>query len=280
MRLKPVLTAGQVGTNATGISGQIVNGATQLPIALGVNGTVLVALEQPDATGTDVIFEQTLTDSNGNFNFCPLPVGATFDVVAVAIDGSGTAYNATVAANVPGGSNLGKIPLAAETGAATGPTTFQGIVTATTGPASANADVAVSALQSISLPGSVSRDVTIPAESTSVASSNPVLSLTTTTACPGGAPANSNCAIYNLIEPASNPRVGVFSSGSISSYAQPVAGNVAYKVRAIASVPLSGGTADCSPSSATTLVDGGGNPLKAAASTTVFVKEIDLSGCS
>src|SRR4029077_18587192 len=53
MRLKPVLTAGQVGTNATGISGQILNGATQLPLALGTNGAILVAIEEQDATGTD-----------------------------------------------------------------------------------------------------------------------------------------------------------------------------------------------------------------------------------
>lgn len=280
MRLKPVLTAGQVSTNPTGISGQIVSGATLQPIALGANGSILVAIEQPDATGTDVIFEQTFTDSSGNFNFCPLPSGATFDVVAVAIDGGGTAYNATVAANVPGGTNLGKIPLTAETGAATGPTTFQGIVTATTGTAAANADVAVSALQTISLPGSVLRDVTVPAENTSAASSNAVLSLTSTTVCPGGAPAKANCAAYSLIEPASNPRVGVFGSGSIASYAPPAAGNVPYKVRANAFVPLSGGTADCSPSSVTATSDASANPLKAVAAAPVTVKEIDFSGCS
>jgi hypothetical protein len=209
-----------------------------------------------------------------------LPAGATFDVVAVAIDATGTAYNATVAANVPGGTNLGKIPLTAETGATTGPTTFQGVVTATTGTAAANADAGVAALQSISLPGNASHDVTIPAENTSTASSNSILSLTSATACPGGAPAKSNCAAYSLIEPASNPRVGVFSGGSVSSYAQPAAGNVLYKVRANAFVPLSGGTADCSPSSVTTTSDSSANPLKAVAGSPVPVKEIDFSGCS
>jgi hypothetical protein len=99
---------------------------------------VLVALEQQaqDGSGTDVIFEETVADSNGNFNFCPLPSGATFDVVAVAINGSGVTYNATVAVGVPGGTNLGKIPLTAEAGT-TGPTTFQGFVMAKSGSAAA-----------------------------------------------------------------------------------------------------------------------------------------------
>ena len=97
-RLKPVLTAGQVSTNSTGISGQVVDSATMMPI---VGGTVLVALEQQNASHTDVIFEESAADSGGNFNFCPLPTGATFDVVVVAINGAGVAYNATVAVGVP-----------------------------------------------------------------------------------------------------------------------------------------------------------------------------------
>jgi hypothetical protein len=48
-RLKPVLTAGQVSPNSSGISGQVVDGATGLPV---VGGTVLVALEQQDGSGT------------------------------------------------------------------------------------------------------------------------------------------------------------------------------------------------------------------------------------
>ena len=208
-RLKPVLTAGQVSTNTTGISGQIVDGATQLPISTGTNGRVLVALEQRDTAGTDVIFEQTATDANGNFNFCPLPAGATFDIVAVAINGAGGAYNATVAVGVPGGTNLGKIPLTAETGTSTGPTTFQGFVTAKSTPtAVGNIDAAVSALQTISLGSGVTRDVTIPAEGSSVAN----ISVSASTTCPAGSPVSSNCAAYGLWSnrPAA-PRVAIFS---------------------------------------------------------------------
>ena len=44
-RLKPVLTAGQVTANTTGVSGQVVDTSTLRPIPLGTTGTILVALE-------------------------------------------------------------------------------------------------------------------------------------------------------------------------------------------------------------------------------------------
>ncbi len=275
-RLKPVLTAGQVSTSNTGISGQVVDQVTLQPIPLGTNGTVLVALEQQaqDGSGADIIFEETVADSNGNFNFCPLPSGATFDVVAVAINGAGVAYNATVAVGVPGGINLGKIPLAPETGT-TGPTTFQGFVTAKSGSAAATIDASVSALQTISIGNNLTRDVTIPAEGASITS----LSVSSNSTCPSGAPSNSNCAEYTLIEPASNPRVGIFSSGTIPSYSIPATTAVLYKIRADAAVPLSGGHSDCMPPFVITSQDASSNPLKALAGTTVPVKEIDFSGC-
>jgi len=40
----------------------------------------MVALEKPDSGGTDRIFMEALTDANGHFSFCPLPVGAVFDI--------------------------------------------------------------------------------------------------------------------------------------------------------------------------------------------------------
>ncbi len=271
-RLKPVLTAGQVSTNNTGIDGQVVDAATQLPIA---GGTVLVALEQQDGSQPDIIFMQTAADSAGNFNFCPLPTPATFDVVVVAINGAGVAYDATVAVGVPGGTNLGAIPLTAETGAATGPATFQGFVTATTGSAAATIDASVSALQIIALTGGTSLVVTIPAESTSVSN----VSVDSNANCPATAPINTNCAQYTLIEPGSNPSVGIFSSGKIT-YSAPASGNVLYSVGANAFIPMSGGATDCTPPSQTISVDANGNPLKVSPGTTVTPKEIDFTGCS
>ncbi len=268
-RLKPVLTAGQVSTNNTGISGQVVDSVTKLPI---VGGTAIVALERQDGTGTDTIFMQAATDSSGNFNFCPLPAGAIFDVVAVAINGAGVAYNATVETAVLGGTNVGTIPLIAETGTTPGPATFQGFVTATTGSAPASIEALVSAIQTVPLSGGGTLPVTIPAEGNSTAS----ISVASATNCPASAPAKTNCAQYTLIEPASNPSVGAIAAGKIS-FSTPAASPVLYSIRADAFVPMSGG---CVPSSITTSLDTLGNPLKVVPGSPVTPKEIDFSGCS
>jgi hypothetical protein len=272
-RLKPVLTAGQVDTTTTGISGQVVDSKTLAPI---VGGTVLVALEEQDSTGKDVIFRQEAADANGNFSFCPLPPGASFEVVAVGINAAGVAYNATVAVGVLGGSNLGVVPLTAETGTTAGPTTFQGFVTATMGSTAATIDASVSTLQTISLGGGATRSITIPAEGASIGD----VSVESNTTCPISAPLHSNCAQYTLIEPASNPSVGIFASGKVSSYIAPPSGNVLYSITASAAKPMSGGISDCMPSSLTTSVDSGMNPLKAVAGATVTPSEFDFAGCS
>jgi hypothetical protein len=268
-RLKPVLTAGQVGTNSTGISGQVVDSASMQPIA---GGTVLVALEQQNVSHTDVIFAESAADSAGNFNFCPLPTGATFDVVVVAINGAGVVYNATVAVGVPGGTNLGAIPLVAEAG---GAATFQGFITATAGSIAATIDASVSALQTFTLPGGAMLTATIPTEAHSISD----LSVELNSNCPVMAPPNSNCAQYTLIEPASNPSVGVFSSGKIT-YSMPASGDVLYSIGASAFIPLSGGSTDCAQPTKTTNMDTNGNPLKALPGTTVSPMEIDFAGCS
>jgi hypothetical protein len=249
-----------------------VDSVTKLPI---VGGTAIVALERPDGTGTDSIFMQAATDSLGNFNFCPLPTGAIFDVVAVAINGAGVAYNATIETSVPGGTNVGMIPLIAETGTIPGPATFQGFVTATTGTLPATVDALLSAIQTIPVSGGGTLEVTIPAEGASAAN----VAAASATSCPAGAPANANCASYTLIEPASNPSVGAFATGTVS-FSIPAAGDVLYSIRANAFVPLSGGTSDCTPSSISTSLDSGGNPLKAIPGPAVTAKEINFSGCS
>ena len=185
-------------------------------------GTVLVALEEPQGSQTDVIFMQTVADSGRQLQFCPLPTAATFDVVVVAINGAGLVYNATVAVGVLGGTNLGAIPLTPETGATPGPATLRGFVSAGNGSAAATIDASVSALQTITLPSGAALAVTIPAENNSVSN----ISVDSNADCPATAPMNTNCAQYTLIEPASNPSVGVFSSGKIT-YSAPAFGRCA-----------------------------------------------------
>src|SRR5882762_714590 len=149
-RLKPALTAGVVSPNKTGISGQIVDSVSSQPIA-----GAIVTLQFADKSGTDRVVIQQLTDPAGHFSFCPLAVGAVFDVVSDALTASGTAYNATVVLNVSGGTDLGTVPLVAETlataGASTGPGTIQGTITAINGTTGATIDADVSALQSVTV---------------------------------------------------------------------------------------------------------------------------------
>lgn len=270
-RLKPVLTAGVVSTNTTGISGQVVDSVTLKPIA-----GAAVALENLDKSGTDRIFMEAVTDSTGRFSFCPLPMGSVFDLVADAVNSSGTAYNATVVVNVPGGTNVGAVPLVAETGTTTGPATIQGMVTAVNGTTGANVDAATSALQSVSVSGGAPFLVTIPLLPGSV----PNVAVESATPCPGtGVASGAFCAPYTLVVPASNPEVGSFVAGKIT-FTAPAGGDVLYTVEADATKPMSGGTTICSPSSQTTNLNSSGTPLKVTAGAMATAKELDFSGCS
>jgi len=277
-RLKPTLTAGQVSANNTGISGKVVDSFTHAPIT----GSVQVALEQPDSRGADRIVMQTVADSNGNFNFCPLPTG-TFDIVVVGIGPANIPYNATTVLNVPKGTNLVAIPLIAEVGA-TAPAVFQGFVTATNGAVAGTIDVSLSALQTVAS-GATTIQITIPLQTIPAATTLPevdstgLVSVSASTNCPTGAPANSNCAGYTLVVPASNPSVGIFSSSGFT-YSTPATGDVLFTVDARAALPLSGGTPDCTPSEQTTAKDATAAPLKALPATTTNVAEIDFSSCT
>jgi len=279
-RLKPVLTAGQISVNNSGIGGQIVDSVTNKPIA----GTVLVAIEQPDSAGIDRIVMETATDSSGNFRFCPLPAG-TFDIVAVAVGPNNLPYNATAVMNVPNGVNLNTIPLVAEVGAPS-PAVQQGFVTASGSMGGASVDVSLGALQPVSF-GSMmaSRQLnipleTIPATSTSAeVDSTGVISVSSNSACPPGSPMLANCASYTLVVPGSNPSVGVYSSSG-TSYSAPPAGPVLFTVDAVAALPMSGGVSDCSPSELTSSKDVNNQPLAANAGSTTNVARIDFTGCS
>jgi len=269
-RMKPVLTAGQVSKNLTGISGQIVDQQTLHPLA-----GAMVAIEAPDSTATDRIFMQALTDSTGHFSFCPLPMGATFDVVADAVDSNGVAYNATIVLNVPGGTAVGAIPLFAETGTLKGPGTIQGTVTALNGTSGAELDAVASAFQTVPLSGGGNRPVTIPP----LPGSTPNFPVNASNLCPAGSPTGAFCGTYTLLVPASNPSVGTFSAGQIT-YTAPASGDVLYKAEVRAYKPSSGGTPICSPSPLQTSKDSGNLPLKVTAGATTTASRLDFTGCS
>src|SRR6266568_160929 len=271
-RLKPTLTAGVVSLNLTGISGQIVDSVTMQHIA----GAV-VTLQSADMSGTDRIRMQEVTDANGHFGFCPLAMGAVFDVVSDALTSLGTAYNVTVVLNVVGGTNLGTVPLVAETpataGASTGPGTIQGTITAINGTTGATIDADVSALQSVTV-SSTSHTFTVPL----FAKSSSDVTVTSSTSCPMTAPKGAFCGSYSLVVPASNPTIGTFSAGK-TTITSPAAGDVLYTVEADATNPTSG-AAMCSPSSQTTSKDSTAMPLKVTAGATTTAAELDFTGCS
>src|SRR5437879_9428530 len=207
-----------------GTSRHTVDSATSQSIAWAI-----VTLQFADKSGTDRIVMQELTDLAGHFSFCPLAVGAVFDVVSDALTASGTAYNATVVLNVPGGTNLGAVPLVARTqakaGASTGPGPIQGTITAINGTTGATIDADVSALQSVTV-SSTSHAFTVPLFANSNASD---VTVTSSTSCPTGAPKGAFCGSYTLIVPASNPTVGTFSAGK-TTITPPATGDVLYTV--------------------------------------------------
>lgn len=273
-RLKPALTAGQISPNNSGIGGQIVDSATKAPLT-----GAQVALEQPDSNGIEHIFMQAAADSNGNFRFCPLPTGATFDVVADAATSSGVAYNVTALLHVPIGTAIGSLPLIAETGASTGPAVIQGLVTAVNGTTGANADASLSAMQAVNNPSGGTLQIATPLLNTTQQNSTPSIAVESVTPCQGPTPAGAFCVQYTLIVPASNPSVGTFGPATVA-FSSPASGDIPYTVQAQASVPMSGGTAFCSPSNQTTTLNSTGLTLKVIGGQTVVAKRIDFSGCT
>ena len=242
-RLKPTLHAGQVSVTGNSISGSVVDSVSKNPIP-----GASVLLEQVDSTGIDRVVRAGTSASDGTFIFCPLPSG-NYDVVVAAQTTSTslvtTTYNATVAFNVPLGTALSNIPLAAEIPppAASAAATITGQVTTTGSSGATVADIALSALQQATPTGGTTVQVTVPVFA--VSSEPPVVTTTATpTPAAPSCPTSNDCFNYSLQVPASNPLVGTFANGSIS-YAVQASGSVNYSVNGstsncTASVPSSG----------------------------------------
>ena len=122
-RLKPVLHAGEVSATSTSINGKVLDSATGNP----VNGQVLVALEQKDATGVDRIMMATLAGSDGLFVFCPIPTG-TYDIVVVGEGSGGTGYQPSIVTGTANGQTIGTVNLYPPTGGSNGVVQFTGLV--------------------------------------------------------------------------------------------------------------------------------------------------------
>ena len=281
-RLLPTLHAGEVSLSQNTIGGKLValNPADSTTSPIPTPATMIVLAEQPDSGGVDrVLASRVLNpDGDGSFSFCPITGEGTVDIVGAAIDTNGVTYNATIVFNVPPGTNVGNIGLVPESGASTAPATLEGVVSTQDGASAATAaDVSLSALQAATPTGGSERLVTIPTfgESTlNVATAASTAELT--------CPTNTKCAEFTLNVPASNPRVGTFSGGSVTFAALPdPLAEILYRVNGVASVPGSEekGT-NCSPSSVTVdkLADGT-TTLTVTAGNTSTTQTIAFTGC-
>ncbi len=278
-RLKPVLHAGEVSLNTNSLSGRVVVSGSNPPEPI---GGAIVLLEQPDPNNPnfDRIFGGTTTGSDGTFAFCPLPQGASFDVVVAAMTTAlalvTATYNATATLKVPVGTAIGDIPLVPEpTTTTSSPITLQGLITTNTAASGGEAtasDISLSPLQSVG--GGSSLLITVP---TFPVSSEPSFA----TAPSSGSltcPPDTDCANYTLLVPASNPNVGTFSSTG-TAYTAPAVNPAIYWVNARATVPLSNPTTDnCSPSSFPATFDSttqlSGNPGD------TLTQDIAFTGCT
>jgi hypothetical protein len=267
-RLKPVLRAGEVALTSTSINGKVVDSATNQPIS---GGTAIVALEQKDSNGIDRVIMETLADSTGAFVFCPVPAG-TYDVVADAVDGSGSAFGATVITGVQPGNTLGTVPITVQSGATKAVGSITGQVTTSTGSAATAADVSLSALEPITVSGS-NVMVTIPLAAQSATALNLV------TAASATCPANTDCVSYTFKVPVANPAVGAFSSTGTQTPGAPSASAVIFTVDAHAFVVGGGNTADCTPSEQKTALTSTNTDLTPLAGASVTAQTLAFTGC-
>jgi Domain of unknown function (DUF4382) len=258
-RLKPVLHAGEVTVQsaASAISGTVIDGSTKLPVA---GGNTIVALEQVDSNNVDRVVMEGVADSSGNFSLCPVPDG-TYDLVAIAINGSGTTYSATVITGVHPGDVLGTVPLTP----AGLPASINGQVTTSNGTGGTIADLSISALQSIG--NNVM--ITVP-----LAQQSAVTLTLTTGACNG-----TDCANYTLFVPAGNPSVGTFVSPGPQSPNAPAGAPFNYTVDAQAFVPGGGQITDCTPSDVPTSLNDANSTLSVTVGGTVNAATIGFTGC-
>lgn len=236
-RLKPVLHGGEISTTSTSINGKVLDNAT----GNAVNGTVMVAVEQPDSTGVDRVQRATLVGSDGSFVFCPLPSG-TYDVVIVGERSDGTFYQPSIVTGVSVGSTLGNVSLWAPTAAAGSAVTFNGMVTSqNSSSAGTVADVGLSVLETTG-----TNTYTIPLTPTSTQTSATATVETAASSTALTCPTATDCANYSLQVPFGPPYVGAWASSSISLTVAGASAN--YTVDGVAYVPSSGGTPDCNPS--------------------------------
>jgi hypothetical protein len=234
-RLKPVLHAGEVSATSTSINGKVLDSATGNP----VNGEVLVALEQKDATGVDRIMMSTLAGSDGSFVFCPIPTG-TYDIVVVGEGSDGTGYQPAIVTGAANGQTIGSVSLHPPAGGATGVVQFTGTISSQNGASQGTSmDAQLSALETIA--GGTT--FTIPLLPNA---QQPSATLSLETASSPACGAGVDCVTYATTLPSGGPFLGTYSASGVTLSQGFLQAN--YVLDGLAFVPSSGGTVDCAPS--------------------------------
>lgn len=234
-RLKPVLHAGEVSTTSTSINGIVLDHATGNPI----NGRVLVALEQKDASGIDRVVMSTLAGTDGSFVFCPIPAGS-YDVVIVAERADGVAYQPAIVTGVANGDAVSTLSLYPGTAGVQGAATFSGSMTSQNNSSTGTvADIQLSALETVGSSGTYTIPLLPNAQ-------QPSAMLALETAASSSCPQGTDCVSYSMLLPAGGPYVGTYSASGVSITQSSLLGT--YMIDGLAFVPSSGGTPDCTPS--------------------------------
>jgi Domain of unknown function (DUF4382) len=314
--LKPVLHAGELGTNAL-ISGTVVEGTVNTDSSVTAGATAVpganVWLEEqptaanytvgdPSAPTTNPTTEQvenvvstTTTDSNGNFDFCGTGAG-TYEIVTDADALSSTnASDATITTGVNVTATSGVsglvIPLVDGGSAAAkleGEFTAQGVT-----PPGAGDNITFNGVQPLSNAADAVQAIippligTTPAPATvgdqpfvpTVDSGN--FASTTTTNCPDISPAPScstseNCGCFTLALPEGNPVIGTAAGGD---YMASTATSTDYSVTGAAANLTVPSTAECAPSA---LITDPTNPnvvTGGSATSTNNIPTLSFAGC-
>ncbi len=264
-RLKPVLHAGEANLTSSSINGTLIDGNTNQPI---IGQNMVVLLEKNDGSGTDKLYMEAKPNNLGQFDFCPVTDPGPFEVVAVAMDDSGTkAYSATVVTGVRPGNAIGNMKLYPQTvdGAVSqAPASIKGLVSTSTGTAGIKEDVTLRAQQLLSVTPNLTVIVPLALQSASG------LNITTLDATQCAGVNNAFCTEYTIAVPAANATVATFAASNIT-YTQNTTSPVAYAVDAIAP--------GCSPSEATKSTVSGGGALNVTAGQTVTAETIQFTGC-
>jgi hypothetical protein len=182
----------------------------------------------------------TLAGADGTFVFCPVPAGS-YDIVIVGERADGTAYQPSIVTGVANGQSVGNVTLYIGTAGTQGAATLSGSVTSQNSANSGTVtDIQLSALETDSGSGTTYTIPLLPS------AQQPSALLALETAAASTCATATDCADYSMMLPAGGPYVGAYStSGANLTQSSPLA---TYVIDGLASVPSSGGTADCSPS--------------------------------